>query len=199
MPLKLVSPRLGKSPNYSIRGTYLGVYIERTTGTSDKKHATAILQRTRKAIERGDFARTAEPVKAQPTFADATLAYLRAGGEAQFLGRIIEHEGTHAIRDRLLSDIDQIAIDNLARTLYPSAAPSTLNRQVYTPVSAVLKRAGVEREVKRPKGWRGNKATSWLEPEQAFQVVAEAYGIDPEFGLFCLLLLYTGMRAQRPH
>jgi integrase len=62
------------------------------------------------------------------------------------------------------------------------------------PVSAVLKRAGVERKIRRPKGWRGSKSTSWLEPEQAFAVIDQAYRIEPEFGLFCKTLLYTGMR-----
>jgi len=61
-----------------------------------------------------------------------------------------------------------------------------------------LKRAGMEREIARPKGWRGSKATSWLEPAEAFAVINEAYAIDAEFGLFCLTLLYTGMRLSDP-
>src|SRR5260370_36771214 len=89
-------------------------------------------------------------------------------------------------------------IDNAAAELYPPATAATRNRQVYTPVSAVLKRAGIEREIKRPKGWRGSKATEWLEPEQAFPLIDAAYEIDPEFGLFCLTLLYTGMRLGDP-
>ena len=77
-------------------------------------------------------------------------------------------------------------------------ADGQLARFTYTPISAVLKRAGVERQVKRPKGWRGSKATSWLEPAAAFAVVDEAYRIDPEFGLLCLNFLYTGMRLSEP-
>jgi integrase len=68
------------------------------------------------------------------------------------------------------------------------------NRQVYTPVSAVLKRAGVDKRILRPKGWRGKKSVSWLEPEQAFALFGAADGIEPEFGLFLRLLCYTGMR-----
>jgi len=56
----------------------------------------------------------------------------------------------------------------------------------------------MEREIARPKGWRGSKATSWLEPAEAFAVINEAYAIDAEFGLFCLTLLYTGMRLSDP-
>jgi integrase len=123
---------------------------------------------------------------------------LRAGGEGKYISPIIEATGEHALRDKLLSDIDQIAIDNAASALYPNAPATTTNRQFYTPVSAVLKRAGIEREVKRPKGWRGSKATEWLEPEQAFPLIDAAYEVEPEFGLFCLTLLYTGMRLSDP-
>jgi hypothetical protein len=84
--------------------------------------------------------------------------------------------------------------------IYPNAAPTTLNRQFYTPVSAVLKRAGIERKIKRPKGWRGSKATSWMDPTaaSAFGVIEQAYIIEYEFGLFCDTLLYTGMRLSEP-
>jgi integrase len=200
MPIKLIPPRPGKTPNYQIRGTYLGIYVERTAGTHDKKLAGQILNGIKRAIERGDFAAKIEPVDAPkpPTFADAALAYLKAGGEAKYLGDIIEATGEHALRDKLLTDINQIAIDNAANALYPAAPATTKNRQFYTPVSAVLKRAGITAEVKRPKGWRGSKATEWLEPEQAFSLIDATYEIDAEFGLFCETLLYTGMRLSDP-
>jgi integrase len=201
MPLKLVPPRQGKSPNYSIRGTYLRIYVDRTAGTPEKRAAQKILDTIKRQIELGEYQQpAAEPVadKHARTFADAALAYLKAGGDATFLSPIIELTGEHALRDELIDDIDQIAIDNAAKALYPAAAPATLNRQVYTPISAILKRAGVERKVMRPKGWRGSKATSWLEPDQAFDLLREAYHIEPEFGAFCVVLLYTGMRLSDP-
>jgi integrase len=201
MPLKLIPPRPGKTPNYTVRGTYLRVYVERTAGTPEKKLAGQVLKGIERAIERGEYAATPKPVleaTRPPTFADAALAYLRAGGEAKYLSDIIELTGAHALRDKLLTEIDQIAIDNAARALYPDAPATTTNRQFYTPVSAVMKRAGIEREVKRPKGWRGSKATEWLEPEQAFPLIDAAYELEPEFGLFCLTLLYTGMRLGEP-
>ena len=123
---------------------------------------------------------------------------MRAGGEGKYISPIIEATGDHALRDKPLTEIDQIAIDNAANALYPGAPSTTTNRQFYTPVSAVLKRAGIEREIKRPKGWRGSKSTEWLEPEQAFPLIDTAYAIEPEFGLFCLTLLYTGMRLSDP-
>jgi hypothetical protein len=61
---------------------------------------------------------------------------------------------------------------------YPTATAATRNRQVYTPVSAVLKRAEIERQIKRPKGWRGRKLTHWLAPEQALRVFEATARID---------------------
>jgi integrase len=199
MPIKLIPPRKGKTPNYALRGTYLRVYVDRTAGTPDKKLAAKALKDTERAIELGEYSKPqpVEPPRAA-TFADAALSYLKAGGEAKYLSDIIELTGEHALRDTPLTEIDQIAIDNAASALYPGAPATTTNRQFYTPVSAVPKRAGIERKIKRPKGWRGSKATSWLEPEQAFPLIDAAYEIDPEFGLFCLTLLYTGMRLSDP-
>jgi integrase len=201
MPLKLHPPAEGRTPYYRIRGTYLRVRVNRTTGTADRKQAQKALDAIKRQIELGEYQRPAdEPVeeKRERTFADAALAYLKAGGDATFLSPIIALKGEYSLQDKLVTDIDQIAIDNAAKAIYPHASPATLNRQVYTPISAVLKRAGIERKIMRPKGWRGSKATSWLEPDQAFDLLREAYHIEPEFGAFCLMLLYTGMRLSDP-
>jgi integrase len=200
MPLKLREPRQGKTPNYSIRGTYLGVYVETTAGTPDKRIASQRLRDIKKRIERGQYQSEPEAVETlkPPTFAEAALAYLHAGGEPNYISRIIELTGEHALRDKPLTEIDQIAIDNAVTAIYPDAPATTRNRQGYTPISSVLKHAGIERKIKRPKGWRGSKATSWLEPEQAFPLIDACHEIDPEFGLFCLTLLYTGMRLSDP-
>lgn len=204
MPLKLRDPTPGKTPNYHIRGTHRGIYVERTAGTSSKAEATRIMREIRDAIERGDYSPAAETTPSTPsikplgeaTFAEAALAYLKAGGDGAHLSKIIEQTGRFALRDLKISSIDQITIDNAASALYPDATAQTRNRQFYTPVSAVLKRAGVERAIKRPTGWRGNKATEWLEPDQAFAAIEEAYKLDPEFGLLCLSYLYTGRRMS---
>lgn len=199
MPLKLKPPRAGKTPNYAVRGTYLGIHVDRTAGTPDKAVAQQILNDIKRAIERGDYQKP-EPIEAprEPTFTDAALAYLKASGAPNYIERIIKSTSEHSLRDRTLASIDQIAIDNAARAVYPDAPATTLNRQFYTPVSAILKHAGIERKIKRPKGWRGSKATSWLDAEPAFAVIREAFEIEPEFGLFCLTLLYTGMRLSDP-
>ncbi len=123
---------------------------------------------------------------------------MKAGGDRKRLGPIIRHTGPASIRDLPLDRIAQLAIDNAADDLFPQATPQTKNREFYTPVAAVLHRAGVERRIKRPIGWKGSKSTSWLEPEQAFPLIKHAYDIDAEFGLFCLTLLYTVERLGEP-
>ena len=95
-----------------------------------------------------------------------------------------------------MSEIDQAAIDDAAATLYPDASPATRNRQVYTPVSAILRHAGAGFTLRRPKGAQGKARTEWMTPEQAARLVEEATKQDAEFGVFVTLLIYTGMRLS---
>jgi len=203
MPLKLNRHRRDKTTSaYYVRGTYLGIAVNRSTKAADRRTASAIKKRWEREIERGEYrdSPAQEPIEipAQPvtTFLAATVAYLRSGGERKFLGPIIELTGPAALRDKPINSIDQIALDTAASALYPRATAATINRQVHTPVVAVLRHAGIERRFKRPKGWRGNKATSWLEPAQAFALFRAADRIDAEFGLFLRMLCYTGMRLN---
>jgi integrase len=116
---------------------------------------------------------------------------MQAGGERQYVEAICLKWPT-----KLAADIDQVAIDTLATELYPNAPASTRNRQVYTPVSAILKHVGIDKKIKRPKGWRGNKRTFWLQPEPTFRLLAAASELEPEFGILCTLLNYTGLRIS---
>ena len=159
MPLTIVPPKPGRTPNYHIRGTYLGIPVNRSAGTPDRRLATQIKKRIEQEIEAGTHA----PSGAL-TFVAVAVAYMKAGGDRTYLGPIIEYDGPYAIRDRLIETIVQQDLDHLADALYPSATPQTRNRQVYTPVIAVLRRSGVERRFHRPKGWRGKKSKSFLEP-----------------------------------
>lgn len=192
MPIKLVAPRKGKSPNWTIRGTYLGQRVEQTAGTPDKRLAMRFLAKIRDEIERGAFAKPSAP-----TFADATLKYIDAGGEKRELGegrfvlKLAEHFG-----DMPLTRIDQAAVDEAAIELYPHATPATRNRQVYSPVSAILKLAGITERFKRPKGSRGQSRLFFLTPDQATRLISAATDIDAEFGLFLTFLTYTGCRLS---
>lgn len=191
MPLKLVPPSPARrSPFYSVRGTHLGCYVNRSLKTGEKSLAKKLIEQIKQSIESG-----ATTGKRPLGFAEAAAGYMKAGGERNYLAPLITHFAHTPI-----AEITQTAIDNAAALLYPDATPATLNRQVYTPVSAVLKRAGEERKIKRPKGWRGQKLTHWLTPEQAFAIFKAVAKIEaPEatkkqFRVLLITLCYTGMR-----
>lgn len=184
MPLKLIPPRAGKSPFWSVRGTHLGIYVDKTTKLTVRAKAQAVLARWRDEIERGQFA-----VKGDPDFVTAAVAYVEAGGERRFVKPLADY-----FKDRALRSINQAEIDKAAIALYPNATPATRNRQVYTVMSAILKRAGVKGNLKRPVGSGGQAKVNWIWPEDAFAIFDRADAADPEFGLLLRVLCYTGMR-----
>jgi integrase len=186
MSLKLVPPRAGKSPFWRVRGTYLGRYINKSTKARKLTIARKVMAKIEREIEHGEFF-----IKGEPTFASAAAAYMKAGGERTYIGKLLEHFG-----DTPLNQIDQAAIDAAADAIYPSRSPATRNRQVYTPISAVLRQMGVHSNLRRPRGASGNKQTAWLWPEQAEAIFAEAEKLDPEFAALLITLCYTGMRPS---
>jgi integrase len=185
MPLKLIKPR-PPSKNWTVRGTYLGRYVNRSTKASKRAIAAKVLSGIERQIERGELT---EPGDA--TFASAAAAYMKAGGERRFIKRLLEHFG-----DMPLSRIDQAETDAAALALYPNASAATRNRQVYAVVSVVARRAGRDIKLRRPSGSGGNKQTAWLWPEQAEAIFAEAEKLDPEFRSLLVVLCYTGLRLS---
>ena len=186
MPIKLIPPRPGKSPYWYVRGTYLGIYIDESTKARKRSLAAKILAKREREIERGELTERGEP-----TFASAALSYMAAGGERLFVARLLNHFGEKPLRM-----IDQAAIDASAMAIYPAATPATRNRQVYTPVSAILKHAGMFHRLKRPKGSGGTPRTRWLWPEDAVRLFDAAEEVDAEFAVFLHLLCYTGLRLS---
>lgn len=185
MPLKLYPPR-PKNPSWQIRGTYLGRHVERSSRTGKRAIAIKVLKAIERAIERGEFSEPGEP-----TFASAAAAYMKAGGERTYLKRLLEHFG-----DKPIGQIGQTEIDRAAAALYPHGTPATRNRSVYTPISALFRYSGVRLDLHRPKGADGSKQTSWLWPEQAEAIFAEAEKLNPDFAALCITLCYTGMRLS---
>jgi integrase len=184
MPLALKPPRPGKTPYWSVRGTYFGISMDRSTKTPERTKAAKLLARWKDEPERGVFAKPGEP-----TFVDAATNYIAATGIDRFTKPLVEHFGYKALRL-----VDQKEIDAAAAALYPQGSPATRNRQVYTPVSAILKHAGIEMQIRRPRGAQGRQRAEWLWPQQAFAVFKVADTIDAEFGLLLRMLTYTGMR-----
>lgn len=187
-PLRIVQPRTdkGKSPSFTIRGTYLGISVNRTARTRKRAVAVKVLKQIEHQIERGEFSKPGEP-----TFTEAALAYVKATDKRRFVMKLAEHFGETPI-----SKIDQSVIEAAALKIYPTASPATRNRQIFTPASAVLRHAGVQFALRRPHGAAGRAATAWLWPAQAFRLFAEAEKIDQEFAALLIVLCYTGLRLS---
>lgn len=185
MPLKIVQ-RHG-SPNWYLRGTIRGVTVDETTGTDDRNRAEEI--RIRRETEILD--RTIYGIRKTATFLEASVMYLENGGSPRFVDRIAKHFGTTP-----LNQIDQMAIDRAARMLYPSAAPATVNRQLYTPISAVLHFAASRKLcdtpiLARPKLPKGR--VRWITVEEANRLIEEsAEHMRP----LLIFLFYTGARLS---
>lgn len=182
MPLKLYPPDQ-KHRTWRVRGKYLGIKVDRSSGVSEKSVAKKVLRRWQDEIERGAYAPAVAPEQAKRPapigFAAAALSYMQCGGDATFLLPLIE-----TFADKPLLEFTQGDIDSAAQTLYPDATGATRNRQVYTPVSAVLHHAGVPHvrtpdgggmKIKRPVGAQGTARTCWLKVEDAEKFFAAGY------------------------
>jgi len=190
MPLKLVPPRKRKSPNYTIRGSYLGIAVDKSSGTHKRSVAHSILKNLERDIERGEYPpKHTTAGDRERSFLSAAVAYMEAGRRPRYVARLINFFG-----ETPLERIDQSAIDEAAIALLPNVAPSTRNASVYTPISAILHHAGVDLKLRRPKGAKGRVVTDWLRQEDAAGVVQAADAFDIEFALLLRFLLYTGLR-----
>ncbi len=177
MPIKLSKRK--DSPNWYARGTYLGVRIDESTRAGKLSVAEKVKARIEREIEEG---RTSIRDR---TFAAEAISYMNAGGEKKYLPPLLRHFGKKSLRQ-----ISQATIDEAAAELYPDAAPSTRNRCVYTPANAVLRHAGVNIGLRRPKGHQGMPRTRFLSQEEAGRLVQRAGGLRP----LVIFLLYTGCR-----
>jgi integrase len=190
MPLRLVPPRKGKSPNYTIRGSYLGVAVNKSGGTHKRSVARSVLADLERAIERGEYPpRSAGTGQGERTFLTAAVAYMEAGRSPPHVAKLIKHFG-----DMPLREIDQGAVDEAAIALFPTATAGTRNAGVYTPMSAILRHAGEPVSLKRPKGAKGRVVTDWLRADDAKAIIQAAEQFDAEFALLLRFLLYTGLR-----
>lgn len=187
MPLKLIPPRKGRSQNWRVRGTYLGISVDRSTGTSKKKTAKQRLKDFEAEIESGQ-----KSGGKRKTFVEAVVIYLKAGGEKRYVTPLLEH-----FKNTPIDEIDQSAINAAAAILYPpgiSEEPSphnaTINRQVHTPVGAILTAAGRPLRLARPR--QPKEKARWITPKQAQDFLDTA---SPKLRKFTLFLLATGCRV----
>jgi len=158
-----------------IRGSHHGVVVDESARTRIRRDAEGVKERREREIYD-------EVVLGRPrdrAFAEAAIGYMKSGGERKPLQAILTAKvnvdgKSEVFGHLLLKRIDQAVLADLATTLYPRGAPSTKNRHVYTPVSAVLHWAeeqrgwgfvaGRMRRPKQPKGrvdWRRPQEIEW--------------------------------------
>jgi len=186
--LKVYKPgKTRASPNWRIRGTYLGVRVDQSSGTHRRSVAVAIRDEIEGKIERKEWtqAQSGEDV----SFAAAALSYIQTGGSPRYVAALVKHFEGKAWRE-----IDQGAIDRAAVALRPAASPATRNRCVYTPVAAILRHQGAALRIRRPPGAKGKARTDYLNPDDAFRIIEAAETFDGEFALLLRSLLYMGCR-----
>jgi hypothetical protein len=163
VPLKLV--KRAKSPNWIIRGTLRGVRVEGSTGTTEKRAAEEIRAKREAEI----LTESVYGKAVTMTFAHAAHSFLQEGRSRRFVAPLLEHFGTTPLRH-----IGQEAIDRAASKLHPKASNATRNRQVYTPVCAILQHAARKGWCPRPVFSRpkvAKVAIRWLKPNEAERLI----------------------------
>lgn len=186
MPLKITRPK-GRGYWYIV-GSVAGVRVRESAKTTSRAVAESLRIKRESELEQ----RRIHGPQAVATFAEAVNLYLDRNGESRFLGPVLERFGPMRLADISQADLDA------ARQLYPGAAVSTLNRQLYTPFVAVYNEAAVNglcppRLWRRPKGHNRKTKFRWLWPEE-FQAVWEA---APFHGRVALdLFAGTGLRES---
>jgi len=186
LPLRIVAGRHG-SPYLYLRGTIRGRRVDESTGTDDPKAAEEIrIQR-----ESEELNRSIHGDAISRTFAEAALSYLQLGGDGAHLNPILKHLG-----NTKLAHIGQHQIDAAALKLKPSASNATRNRQIYTPISAVLHHAAAKGWcsrpiIARPKQPQGR--VRWITPAEAETLIAAA---APHLKPLLIFLLGTGARLS---
>lgn len=125
------------------------------------------------------------------TFGTATGLYLDAGKSSRYLKAIFAKW-----ERRLVRDIKPGNVHDLARELYPNAGPATRNRQVISPVQAIINHSA-ERglcqhiRIKRffvPKHQPENVSMEWLEKFMA--------NASPHLAAFACFMAMTGARVS---
>lgn len=151
MPYKLHPPgtrHVGKPTEnrvYYATVTVRGRRAEVSTGTRDRRLA----KRFAESAERRMYERVVLGGREKPA-REAIAEYLAfrrpRKAEEKFYLALAGWFG-----NLMIDDIEQSDVDRAAVNLYPGRKPETWNRQVYTPVIAVMRHHGIGTRIKRPK------------------------------------------------
>lgn len=175
------------TPFYIARGTINGKRIERSTGCRKKADAD---QRCRE-IEAEETRNQA--VAGSLRFDQAVAIYLTANPDARYIAPALRH-----FRNTPVAEINNAAMRAAANAIYPSAAPATIRRQLYTPVKAILNLCAEDDlcavpKLKAPAG--GNSRTVFFMPDQADKIISFLAGdSNPHYAPMVTTLIGQGIR-----
>lgn len=133
--------RRNDSPNFYARGSHLGIAVEQSLGTCDRREAEKLLAKLQSEIFERHIRGGSSP--GSEGFAVAALRYMESGGERRYVAPLLHHFG-----DLPIDQLDQQAIDRAAAALYPNCGPATRNRRVHTPI----------RQFSNSRAWRATSA-----------------------------------------
>lgn len=191
MPLKVCPPHKN-SKNYRIRGTVRGIRVDESAGTDNRAAAEELRARREAALlDLAIHGRPAEKLRtlADITFAEAFLSYVdapdRSNQEKLRASPLLDH-----FQETPLGLIDQLSVDAYIRGRFkPGTSAATINREIYTPLTAVMRGVGFIHSFRRPKV--KTPPVTFLTPEQADRLVAAAAShLQP----LLTFLLCTGCR-----
>src|SRR5271169_875924 len=148
MPLTLVPPRADRSPNYRVRGTVKvgkkSKYVEESTGFADAKLADLYrIKRESEIVQELLYG-----VRASHSFADVAVEYIEVvkpkGPQLDAIVGRTRRDGMVSpnliddLRDKPVDTIDQTDADAITRKRFGRQKPGTIQRHLYTPLTAVL-------------------------------------------------------------
>lgn len=183
-----------KSPFWIARGSVSGIRIEQSTGTTDleqaRQYCIALEADLWRRHRLAPVAKDPEP-DAALTFAEAALSYTQARGPQTALIRPLEYFGTTPV-----DQINQMSMDRAARLLFPGRKPSTINRELFTPVLAVVNHAAdcelcKPLRLKRPRIQKVDRPDAT--PEEAARVMSKA---APHVRCAILFMILTAARRS---
>ena len=105
----------------------------------------------------------------------------------RYLARLKEWFGSTPLRH-----VGQEEIDRSARELYPDGSPATWNRQIYTPIIAVMNHEGLQVRFRRPR--RSKPQTRHVSKQTAELLIARAD--DADLAALLEFLFFTGARIS---
>jgi integrase len=181
-------------------------YTERSTLTGEKLKARQYVEAEyQKAYEEAHKPREGEVES--DTFAAAAISYMKNKGSKKspvdglipasrlkvrankrYLYPVIERIGT-----KKLSEIDQATVDNLSTELYAGCTAATINRQLHTPIIAVMTFVGHAHDIKRPEG-HDNLPEIKVPANEWYPAVLRA--ANPYARAFTIVVRLTGRRPD---